>query len=135
MSFSRPPPAGAVAHSECNRARRRRAAKRGTMKLPADRPRLPLTPPHETRREEQIPPPPAMTEGDAPPADAELLARLRAQSTEAFTAARPAPRRRFPTLLRRARWLAAAAAVVIATLGLYVWLSPLAFAAPLGEVL
>src|SRR5262249_24442101 len=72
-------------------------------------------------------------DSDAAPPDPELLAKLRAQSTEAFAAssARPVPIKRW----RPARWLAAAAVIAIVGMGLYFWLSPGPSGVALGQVL
>ena len=88
----------------------------------------------DIKDDEQIAPILAASETDAAPPDPAVLARLRAQSTEAFKAA-SAPR---PMFFRRARWLGAAAAVVAFGIGLYFWLSTGASAVAgvtLGQVL
>jgi Flp pilus assembly protein TadD len=75
--------------------------------------------------EEQIAKLLAASEIDAPPPDRETLAVLRGQSSAAFAAAPSEPaanaERKRPPLFRKARWLAAAAAVVLIGVGLYSW--------------
>ena len=94
--------------------------------------------PDDIKDEEQIAAALAAAQIDAAPPDAEALARIRAQSTEAFTAA---PLQRAPTATKRpapfarARWLGAAAAVILIGFGLYSWLAPGLSGATLGQVL
>jgi tetratricopeptide (TPR) repeat protein len=74
----------------------------------------------------------ATSETDAAPPDPEVLAKLRAQSTDAFAAAQTAKRSMF---YRRARWLGAAAAAIVIGVALYSWFAPSASAVTLGQVL
>src|SRR5262245_55238313 len=95
--------------------------------------------PDDGKDEEQIASVLKASETSAAPPDLDLLARLRTQSTEAFSAAsaQPAPTgaRQRPTFLRKARWLGAAAAIVVAGVGLYFWLAPGRSGVALGQVL
>src|SRR5438874_1802745 len=79
------------------------------------------------------------SEADAAPPDPDFLARLRAQSSEAFAAAssQPAPgaERKRPMFIRQARWFGTIAAVVIVGVGLYFWFAPASSGVTLGEVL
>ncbi len=64
----------------------------------------------------------ASIQGDAVPPDAAVLARLRAQSTEAFAATAVQPPRTLG--FRPVRWFAAAAAMIVIGVGAYFWLTP-----------
>ncbi len=86
----------------------------------------------ETKDEEQIASVLKTSNADAAPPDPAVLARLRAQSTEAFAASMKTKR---PLRFRGGRWLGAAAAVVAVAVGLYFWLAPGDAGVAFGNVL
>ena len=86
-----------------------------------------MNPHDDIRDEEQIASLLSATQADAAPPDARVLAHLRVQSTEAFTVAEGAVRarsRKRAAIMKRARWLTAAAAVIGLSFALYFWLAP-----------
>jgi predicted Zn-dependent protease len=96
-----------------------------------------MNPNEEIQEEERIAALLATTDKDAAPPDPEVLARLRAQSSEAFAASsvKPssAPERNRRMVFSMTRWVAAAAIIVGA--GLYFWLAPGPSGVAFGQVL
>ena len=99
-----------------------------------------MNPNDDTKDEEQIAAILSSTTNDAAPPDADVLARLRAQSTAAFAATENAAAVRSSSRairMKRVRWLGAAAAVlfVVSGLGVYFWLVPGPHGVSFGQVL
>jgi predicted Zn-dependent protease len=101
-----------------------------------------MNPNDEIQEEDRIAALLGATDKDAAPPDQEALARLRAQSTEAFAASsiKPSstPERNRRMVFNMTRWVAAAAAIIVGA-GVYFWLAPAtnnnALGATLGQVL
>ena len=83
-----------------------------------------MNPNDDAKDEEKIRALLARAQSDAALPDADTLASLRTQSSEAFAAAAPVQRARYVAPFRRPRWLAAAAALIVIGVGLYFWLTP-----------
>src|SRR5262245_3814987 len=111
-----PAPGRPSARPSANTSTRRSFPKRPTMTPHDDIP--------EDQDEEQIASLLSASLTDAAPVDPDFLARLRPQSTEAFTQSASADERNRPMRYPRGKWLAAAAASLVAAVGLYCWLVP-----------